>query len=32
MGLISKETLGEVGKVMLQTIYQYSAEKAKPAV
>jgi hypothetical protein len=29
MGLISKETLLSVGKVMLQTIYQYDAEKKK---
>jgi len=32
MGIISKETLGAVGKVMIQTIYQYSSEKSKPAV
>jgi glutaminyl-peptide cyclotransferase len=30
MGLISKETLSSVGKVMLQTIYQYNADKTKP--
>jgi glutaminyl-peptide cyclotransferase len=32
IGIISKGTMGAVGKVMLQTIYQYSAEKAKPTV
>ena len=31
IGLISRETLQSVGKVMLQTIYQYNAEKGKPA-
>lgn len=31
LGIISKETLGSVGKVMLQTIYQYNAEKTKTA-
>jgi hypothetical protein len=30
IGLISKETLDAVGKVMVQTIYQYDAEKGKP--
>ena len=29
IGLISKETLDAVGKVMIQTIYQYDTEKSK---
>lgn len=33
MGIISKDMLATVGKVMLQTIYQYNAEKAvKPSI
>jgi hypothetical protein len=31
MGIINKEMLGTVGKVMLQTIYQYDADKNKKA-
>jgi glutaminyl-peptide cyclotransferase len=31
LGIISKGTLDAVGKVMLQTIYQYNAEKVKSA-
>ena len=31
MGIISKQTLQSVGRVMLQTIYQYDADKAKKA-
>lgn len=30
LGLISKETLAIVGKVTLQSIYQYNADKTKP--
>ncbi len=32
MGLIDRHALESVGKVMLQTIYQYDADKAKPAI
>jgi hypothetical protein len=31
MSIINKEMLGTVGKVMLQTIYQYDADKSKTA-
>ena len=32
LSIISRETMGSVGKVILQTIYQYNSEKSKPAV
>jgi glutaminyl-peptide cyclotransferase len=32
MGIISKETLAATGKVMLETIYQYDADKNKPTI